>query len=247
MQEGSQHVDSVDRDGEDLENGRRKKLSAIVEHTVMEKFTALVACISVGSSIAAMIVAGGYIVVTAGILSILVGPYAYWQQNRITDVKAMKETHRALELEVKLLKRENVRLSENVSKLASSVDRLSDMENALEAISKAQVESVDSFETQVQENKDILASMEKNLKASVLQNLLSVVIGSDTDGNFVLEGDEVNHLIRRLSSINGVTVNEKKLRNSIKSNDGSIDSILNVMKDIVENDSGPDSIFTFEK
>lgn len=246
MQEVLHHVDSVDSDVEDIENDR-KKLSAIAEKTVMEKFTALVACISVGSSIAAMIVAGGSIVLTAGIFSILVGPYAYWQQTRLTDVKAMKETHRALELEVMTLHNENVRLSENVSNLAGTVDRLSDVENALEVISKAQVESVDSFKTQVQENMDILASMEKNLKGSVLQNLLSVVIGSDTDGNYVLEGDEVNNLVRRLSSINGVTVNEEKLRNYIVSNDGSVDLIIDVMKDVVEDDSGTDSIFTFEK
>jgi len=240
--------DAAERDfDEDIENGRRKRLSAIPETTAMEKFTALVACISVGSSIAAIVVLGGSIVVTAGVLSILVGPYAYWQQTRLTDIKVLKETHQALEREVNTLHQENVRLSGNVDRLAGTVDRLSDVENALQVVSKAQGQSVDSFDTQVQQNKDILASMEKNLKADVLQNLLSVVFGSDTDNDSLLNGNEIDGLIRRLQSINGVIVNENKLRAVIKKNNGSIDSIIDVMKDVIEEGSEmDDAIFTFE-
>jgi len=235
-----------DEDVRDIEDGRSKPLSAIAETTVMEKFAAFVAFISVGTSLAAMIVFRGPIVLTAGVLSILVGPYAYWQQTQLTDIKALKETEEALYLEVNTLHRENVRLDLDVERLRDSVERLSDVENALEVISKAQNESVDSFETQVQHNKDILASMEKNLKASVLQNLLSVVMGSDTDGNNTIDGNEVDGLIRRLRTINGVSVNEINLKRSLEENNGSVDSIINVMKDVVEDDSGVDAIFTFD-
>jgi len=222
-------------------------LGAIPETTVMEKFTLVTAVVSVGASITAIVVSGGAIVMTAGILAMGCGPYCYYQQTRITDIKALKETHRALEGEVNLLHLENLRLGDTVERLAGSVDRLADVENALDVISKVQGESVGEFETQVQDNKNILKSMEKNLKAAVLQNLLSVVMGSDTNDDFKLDEDEINGMIKRIKSINGVEVNESALRSIIAEKNGDIDSIVGVMQGVVNGPGvGKDEIFVFQ-
>ena len=53
-----------------------------------------------------------------------IGPYAYWQQRRLTDVIALQETHKALAEQVDRLGKENVRLHETVMELSETVDRL---------------------------------------------------------------------------------------------------------------------------
>jgi len=86
------------------------------------------------------------------------------------------------------------------------------------------------------------------LKANVLQNLLDVVIGSDSDGNDVLNQNEIDNMIRRLQSINGVLVNDEKLRLIIAEKNGSVNSMIEVIKDVVQegaNDSN--HIFTFQQ
>lgn len=240
------HMEDDEQHDEENGLGGRGRLAAIPETTVMEKFTLATAVVSIGTSVAAIIVAGGTMVISAGILSCICGPYCYFQQTRITDIKALKETHDALQHEVNTLHQQNQALSENVENLAGSVDRLEGVEDALNVMSNIQGESVDVFESQVKENKNILARMEGNLKAAVLQNLLSVVMGSDTDGDYKLVDKEIDELIRKMQSINGVIVNERRLRSVIMDKDGNIDSILEVMQSVVQDGGSEEEIFTFQ-
>jgi len=225
---------------------RAAPLGHVKGMTPMERLTGLVAAGSVGTSIATMVLVGGSMVMVAGILALICGPYAYYQQTRLTDIAALKETHAALEREVNFLAAENTRLAQNVERLAGAVDRLADVETALDVMTQTMGQSVDSFMEQVEENKGILKSMDKNLKASVLQNLLSVVMGSDTDGDFILDADEVDALILNLHSINGCQVNEQKLRQMIREKHGAMDTIVDVIRDVInEGGDNPDAIFSF--
>ena len=70
-----------------------KKLKKVWAHTPMEIFSGALATVSVGTSVTAIVMAYSPIVLTAGILSSVVGPYAYYQQTKLTDIIALKETH----------------------------------------------------------------------------------------------------------------------------------------------------------
>eukprot|EP00978_Attheya_sp_CCMP212_P021637 scaffold63471_cov32-Attheya_sp.AAC.3 len=110
----------------------REGLKPIAETTPVERATGVVAGAAVGTSVAAMIFEQSPIVIVAGVLSSALGPYAYYQQTRLTDIAALKETHEAVQREVNRLETENERLSQSVQKLASSVERLEDVEQALD-------------------------------------------------------------------------------------------------------------------
>jgi regulator of replication initiation timing len=103
--------------------------------------------------------------------SCTLGPYAYWQQTRLTDIAALKETHKAIQAEVDRLHVENERLSSSIKELGESVQRLEDVELALDVITKTQGQSVGEFEDQVAQNRKILKSMKTNLKSSVFAKL----------------------------------------------------------------------------
>lgn len=75
-------------------------LKPIPETTTIEKVAGGAAVVSVVTALAAMIVEGGIVVYFGGILSAVVGPYAYWQQVQLTDIKALKETQEKIEAEV---------------------------------------------------------------------------------------------------------------------------------------------------
>jgi len=89
------------------------------------------------------------------------------------------------------LGRENNRLHDTVEDLTNTVDRLEDVEQALDVITQTQGQSIAAFEEQVSDNRDILNKMQSNLKANVLQNLLQVVIKSDQDENLQIEEHEI--------------------------------------------------------
>lgn len=227
-----------------------KPLKAVAENTFMEKIAGVIAATAVGSSLVAIIVEGSSVVIIAGILSSLCGPYAYWQQTRLTDIKTLKETHEAVVAEVDRLHVENARLEESVTRLSSSVERLEDVEQALDTISRTQGKNIKAFEQQVEDNRKILARMKRNHRAAVLQNILTVVIGSDKDGDFKIdEGEELNSLITRIQSISGVIIDETKFRNVIRTSGGELEAVMDIIKDLLDDEAQekPDAIFKFEK
>ena len=161
---------------EDIEQGAiaeggtsgKKRLKKISSHTPMEILSGGVAVVAVATSVTAMILNPVTPVFIAGALSSLIGPYAYYQQTKLTDIVALKETHEAVKREVDRLTAENARLNETVGDLSDTIDRLEDVEQALDVITQTQGQSVAAFAEQVKENRNILGQMQKNLRANVL-------------------------------------------------------------------------------
>ena len=75
-------------------------LKPVQETTPIERLTGVVAGITAILALSAMVVEGGTVVVIAGVLSMIMGPYAYYQQTKLTDIKTLKETTAAVEVEV---------------------------------------------------------------------------------------------------------------------------------------------------
>ena len=159
----------------DIENGgaspsrkKGKRLKKIWSHTPLEILSGTVAAVAVGTSVTAMVLVGSPIVYIAGALSSVIGPYSYYQQTKLTDILALKETHEAVKREVDRLQSENMRLNETVGELSDTIDKLEDVEQALDVITQTQGQSVAAFAEQVKENREILGQMQKNLRANVL-------------------------------------------------------------------------------
>ncbi len=134
------------------------------------------------------------------------------------------------------LGKENIRLRATVDDLSLTVDRLEDVEQALDAITQMQGQSIEAFEEQVNDNRNILSKMQSNLKANVLQNLLQVVIRSDNDDNMTIEEHEVSGLINRIKGINGVEVNESLFRDAITKSGGSLQCVMDIIRNLMDDD-----------
>lgn len=174
----------------------------------------------------------------------MIGPYAYWQQRRLTDVIALQETHKVLSEQVDRLGKENNRLHETIVDLSATVDRLEDVEQALDVITQTQGQSVAAFEEQVRDNRDILHRMQSNLKANVLQNLLQVVIRSDKDSSLTIEEHEVGDLINKFKGINGVEINEDRFKSVVMRCGGSLQCVMDIIRNLIDdNTPAGDEIF----
>ncbi|KAL7554047.1 hypothetical protein ACHAWF_017432 [Thalassiosira exigua] len=212
-----------------------KKLKKVMSHTPMEILSGVVAAVTVGTSVSAMVLNPITPVFLAGALSSVIGSYAYYQQTKLTGTVALKETHEAVKRERDRLHAKNVRLNEMIGELSDSIENLEGVRQALDVITKTQGQSVAVFAEQVKENRDILGQMQKNLKASVLQNLLQVVFRSDQDGNNYIEGDEIDDLISRIQKISGADVKEDRFKDMIVSHGGAVSSVMDIIKILMAN------------
>ena len=221
-------------------------LKPLPETTLLERVAGLVAVVAVGTALAAAIMEQTIIVIVGAILSSVIGPYCYYQQTKLTDIRTLQETKTAITEEVNQLTVLNQRLIQNITNLTTSVDRLEEIEQALNVLTNTQGQSIDAFQKQVTENQQILSQMKKNVQANVLQNLLSVVLRSDTNQDLVMNETEITTLIRRLQNIAGVQVHEVKFRNAIQNQ--SISSIMTIIQNLLRPDiPESDRIFTFVK
>ena len=214
-------------------------LKPVQETTPHERVAGGVAVGAVVTALVAMIVEyNSTIVLVAGLLSILTGPYCYYQQTRLTDIRTLQETKQALQAEVDQFEESNQKLVKNIDTMTASVDRLEELDQALQIISSKQGITVQAFEQQVQENKKILQRMKGNLQANVLQNLLSVILRSDTDKDFTMDDSEIDALIRRLQNIAGVTVHADRFRAAIAGQ--NVTAVMEIVKNLLRANVPPE-------
>ena len=142
---------------------------------------------------------------------------------------------------------ENNRLARNIDEMSDTVQGLQDVEDALEIITKTQGQTVSAFAEQVKENRKILERMQQNLKANVLQNLLSLVFGSDTNQDNIVNDHEADELVRRIGNMSGVVVHESKFREAIVGKE--VSAVMDVIRNLLASDNlaEEDRIFVIQQ
>lgn len=184
--------------------------------SLKEIFFHAIALVAVGSSVAAIAVEGGLLVTVVGAVCAFLGPVAVIQQHKLTDLETMRQLQNQLRDEVNRLTSEKEKLKKENDRLDASAKRLEKVEGTLEELSKVQGQNVDILIKQVEEYKKVQAQMKKNLEAEVIQNLISVIIRSDDDEDFILDPEEVDGLIMRLKSIDGVDFSEANFKRAVE-------------------------------
>lgn len=221
-------------------------LKPVMETTPKERLAGVIAGGAVVTSVAAIIIEQSAVVILAGVLSMVMGPYAYYQQTKLTDIATLKETAVVVQQEVDRLKHENDRLGKNVDELGETIDNLQDVEEALDYITKTQTQSVSALEQQVEENKQILSKMKKSTKGRVIQNLISIIYRGDINGDDMIGEEEVAEVIKGLHKIGGLTVHEDKLKTAITGK--KTEAVIDVVKNLLSEDVPPEErIFEIEE
>jgi septal ring factor EnvC (AmiA/AmiB activator) len=221
-------------------------LKPVAETTPKERLTGLIAGLTVALALCAMVIENSAVVLVAGILSIIMGPYAYYQQTKLTDIATLKETTAALESEVNRFAQENVKLESTVNQLGETIEELHDVEQALLVISESQEQSVEALERQVDEYKKILEGMKTQTRDRVVQILISVIYRGDTNKDNIISLEEANRVIKGIDDVSGVTVHEDKLRAAIVGQ--SIEAVVDVVQNLLREDiPEEDRIFILEK
>lgn len=216
-------------------------LKPITMMTPLEMVTGLGAASAVISSVLAMIVTlGNPFVVLGGVFGSAMGPFMYYQQTQLTDIQALQETHEAFAAQLNDLNESNERLKHEIDELKGTVKGLEDVEEALDVITNMQGQSVAAFEEQVEEQRGILQQLRSNMKGEFMNNILNVMRRSDDDGDMKIDPEEVDGLVAKLNDISGGTLVEDRFRAIIAESDGSMRSVLKLIRSVMRADTPED-------
>jgi hypothetical protein len=120
------------------------------------------------------------------------------------------------------------------------------MQRTLETVRAVEGQSIDELERQLEESRQILDSMEDNLQGDILQNLISVVLTVDKDGDMILTTAEMDDLIIKMEGIQGVDFKEELLRQKLLEHGSSLNAIMEVAKNLLDDTTPPEeNIFHF--
>eukprot|EP00978_Attheya_sp_CCMP212_P045469 scaffold348153_cov48-Attheya_sp.AAC.2 len=76
--------------------------------------------------------------------------------------------------------------------------------------------------------------MKEHLEAVALQDILDVVIRSDKDEDFIIDPEEVNLLILRLQSSNGIEVEPEKFKALMAKKGYKLSAVLDVCRNLMD-------------
>ena len=236
---------------EQKQKQKRKELQDIKEYTPIEILVLILAFASFSLSIAAVAMHVKYYRVrSACAIMFLLSPYSYYQQTRITDIRALKETFLVLKGEVDKMIRENTRLKATVGGLKDAVDKLENTEQVLAALEDTKGKSIESLKASVEENKANVEALETNMQMKVLENIFQVVRDCDVNNDGQISDKETKTLIRRLKDLGDIKVDEKKIIASMKEGNGSVEAVRSIVVELLDDSQdahGIDAMISFEE
>lgn len=177
-------------------------------------------------------------IVISGCLGLILSPYAKFQQEKLTQVKALEQTNSVLEDELKYLKEQHELITKHMTEVNARTTKLRSLQSTLSTIQSTNIQSIDQFEQQVQQAKEIVTQFHQNTQAMILQNLITVMVHCDQNHTMTLEDNEIDQLIQSLESIHNVQFNETKIRQLIiDKNQRSMTSIMEIARHLITNTS----------
>jgi phosphatidylinositol kinase/protein kinase (PI-3 family) len=146
------------------------------------------------------------------------------------------------EEEVNYLQVENARLKNQVATMEESVSKLQTLEETVSTLQSLQGNSVTALEQQLQESKNILASMKINTQGQILQNLIGVLLATDVDQNMLLSDAEIQQLISNLEQVENIQLDENLIKSTIIEQGRSVAAVMEIARNVMSNES---AMFTY--
>jgi hypothetical protein len=119
------------------------------------------------------------------------------------------------------------------------------MEDTLETLQSVQGVSMVELEEQLQESKDILNTMDRDLQSEIVRALVGVILAADTDKDFLLSDAEIDDIIHKMEAIHGVQLKEDLLKSIVIEQGRSIKSIMAVARNLMIENDPEKNIFSF--
>lgn len=150
----------------------------------------------------------------------------------LAHIDTFRCVHNKIRLQVNVMMKENNKLQRHVNALESEVSRVKNVEHELIRLTKSSEIDIKRLVTVVTENELIIKRQVELARQAFQEQLLTSVLRTDRNGDMHITDDEVDVLILRIRSQEGLHIDENKFRAHIKASKGSIWSIMNVLNQI---------------
>lgn len=163
------------------------------------------------------------------------GPFAAYQTRKLQDLEALRKHQNRLREEINYLHQQEERLYRSLEKCDANILKMERVERQLNRIAGGS-HNVHRMLLVVQEQRQVYRGIKESLRKSVLQSILTALVKSDQDGNFMIQSREMQVLIVRLNMMQGVQFNETMFREVIEAESQSLSSIMRLIRSLLRDD-----------
>jgi hypothetical protein len=171
---------------------------------------------------ASFLVMANFLAEVSSVFVIGFGILVGYQKTQLFALGDFRGQHIALKTKVDQFHQENVRLKSSIDGLAQETHKLKQVQVALDQAATASGKSADALVQIVQENGRLQKEILEKLNAEVVMQIMTTILNTDRDQDFILNAKEVNVLIMRLQNIAGVVFREEVFRKKIHNDEGDL-------------------------
>lgn len=195
--------------------------------------TPVVAALTVGASVAAIQFVDSALVAIASAMNMFVVFILLLQRGNLRRLGTFRRQHNSLRKHVYYLRQERERLHRTMDRLDETVADLHEVPHELHRVSKDP--NVDKIMRLVEEHRTVQEDIREALHQKVLQQILDVVVGADSDQDWILRPTEIERLIVRIGFIEGIEFDQKRFRSMLK-DDPSVSTVMNIIRSLLDRD-----------
>jgi len=204
-------------------------------------------CITLGlASLISMIATNSLIVYVAMSLGVFSSANVVRQRLMLAMGSSLREVINKIRNDVNRLSKINDSLTNNVEEIGIEVARLGDIEKSLQGLLAEGQQDMNEFMNLLKINKEVQGRQVLCIKKKVSENIIEQVIRSDRNGDFVINPDEIEMLLTRLETIEGLEINEERFKKKIKLRGSGLHSVIAVIRNLMESKDDDEAIFRID-
>jgi len=160
-------------------------------------------------------------------------PVVIYKERQLTNEDTFRTALNGIRDQQARLSLENDILSSEIDDLQSEVDRMKDVEAALQELASTQGTQLSELMDLIEENKEINQGMRAVLKSKNLEEIIGLVLDIDNDGSFTIREKEIDRLIIGMDLIDGISFDKTKIRQEVINCDGMVDEVISMIKSMI--------------
>lgn len=98
------------------------------------------------------------------------------------------------------------------------------------------VQSLTELEAQLIESQSILDFMEDNHRAEVIDNIFEIILALDKDGDYIMDDDEIEIVIRKIEKIERIEINDELFMQRIIETGRGLDAVMKLINHLIDDD-----------
>ena len=114
--------------------------------------------------------------------------------------------------------------------------RIQDTKDALHEIRRTNVTSIRVLEGQLKQSQLILSQMEENHRGDLVDNIFTVILALDKDGDFTLNDDEIDFVTKKIEKIEGVEIDDILFKEKIIEYGRDLDAVMTLLNGLLDDD-----------